>query len=276
MIDTCKTKSAFGFSKMWTSLVASLNNGPSLFIPPICVHCHNRRWASTPLCLSCLKNLKPLRNTLCDQCGLDECVAEHGENEHPFTTTQFLFRMSPELSTLVHGFKYRNLRRHIPFLCTYLRFRPDLIARIQSCDGLVPVPIHPLRRRERGYNQSEILSMEIARLTGRPILSNILRRTKYTESQTKLAKTARSHNLETAFSCTSSSVITGKKLFLIDDVFTTGATASQCAGLLLKAGCASVDVFALAKVEWQPSQDDFSQELAKVFPVIGTSVLGPY
>ncbi len=237
---------------------------PSLFIPPICVHCHNHRWASTPLCLSCLKKLKPLRNALCAQCGLDECEADHDENEHPFNTAQFLFRMSPEVSTLVHGFKYRNLRRHISFLCAYVRFRSDLIARINSCDGLVPVPIHPLRRRERGYNQSEIIATELARLTGRPIISNLLRRTKYTESQTKLAKTARRHNLDAAFSCSSSLDIKGKKLFLIDDVFTTGTTASQCSGLLLKAGCASVEVFALAKVEWKPSQDDFSQELEMV------------
>lgn len=235
-----------------------------LFMPPVCLHCRAKRWGGTPLCLTCLKRLEPLRLPICAECGLSDCGLEHPVEEFPFAVSRFLFRMSPELSTMVHGFKYRHLRRHIPFLCGYLRFRPDLLAYLKSYDGLVPVPIHPVRRRERGYNQAEVIAGELSRMSGVPVLPQALSRTRYTESQTKLARQARGGNLASAFSSPKRGEWAGKKLLIIDDVFTTGATAVQCATLLLGAGCLSVGVFALAKVETKGEQDDFGQEMEAV------------
>ncbi len=232
-----------------------------LFMPPICQHCRAKRWGQAPLCLACLKRLAPLRPPLCEGCGLPDCNLDHPQEEFPFNSVRFLFRMTPELSTLVHGFKYRHFRRQIPFLCLYLRYRPDLIEYLRTFDGLVPVPIHPIRRRERGYNQAEIIAKELSRISGVPILPQALRRKRYTESQTKLARRARGGNLASAFACSNPEVLMGKRLLIIDDVFTTGATAVQCANLLLGAGGQSVGVFALARVETKDEQDDFGQEM---------------
>src|SRR4051812_36802187 len=79
--------------------------GLDLCMPPICVHCRARRWGRAPLCLACMRNLEPLRPPLCGRCGLPDCESDHSADDFPFAAAQFLFRMSPELSTLVHGFK---------------------------------------------------------------------------------------------------------------------------------------------------------------------------
>jgi ComF family protein len=255
----------------------------SLFMPPICLHCESRRWMGAPLCLGCLRKLRPLRSPACDVCGMAGCGAAapgraagasevHGDWCFPFRSTRFLFLMGPELSTLVHGFKYRHFRRHIPFLCAYLRFRPDLLDFVRGCDALVPVPLHAARLRERGYNQAEAIATEFARASGATLMADALRRVRATGTQTKLGRGQRQGNLRRAFVCPEPALLAGKRVILVDDVFTTGATAEECARLMLRAGCARVDVLTLAKVEAQPApgsgsaaggrvEDDFLREM---------------
>jgi ComF family protein len=254
-------KSLPGWKKTVFFAVQRLSFCLNIFIPPVCLACKSRRWKKTPLCLTCLKRLKPLRSRLNEHGNL--LLDQQGPSsvEFPFAEAHFLFGMTPELSVLIHGFKYRHLRRHIPFLCEYLRFRPELMKSLHGCDGIVAVPIHPIRRRERGYNQAEIIALELARLSGRPVLGGVLSRIRHTASQTKLAKRARGANLASAFACCHPEKIIRKKIFLVDDVFTTGATVSQCATLLAKAGVTSVEVLALAKVETNRLKDDFSLEM---------------
>src|SRR5690606_38440714 len=119
-------------------------------IPPVCVHCDRRRHHALPLCRVCLRVMTTHR------LGEDEVVTG-------MPWVRALFRLTPPLHRLTHAFKYRHQRRHIAFLCAWLRRheagRIDLVARY---DVLVPVPLHASRRRERGYNQSEAL----ARLVG--------------------------------------------------------------------------------------------------------------
>ena len=189
---------------------------------------------------------------------------DHSLDDFPFSEARFLFRMSPQLSTLVHGFKYRFLRWHIRFLIGYMHYRSDLLAFIRTYDGLVPVPIHPIRRRERGYNQAEVMAEELSRFTGLPVLGRSLYRRRSTQSQTKLSRQSRSKNLNEAFSCQNPEPVIGKRLLVVDDVFTTGATVAQCAALLLRSGCLSVGVFALAKVEVSGADDDFGLEMEAV------------
>ena len=154
----------------------------ALFMPALCVHCGGDRWGATPLCLACLKKAAPLRPPLGAKAGSSGADSEPGltgraiadfgngdgatvdgreeaaEGAREAMPLRCLFNMGPQLSTLIHGFKYRHMRRHIRFLCAYLRYRPDLAEWAGGFDALVPVPIHAVRRRERGYNQA----MEIA------------------------------------------------------------------------------------------------------------------
>lgn len=177
---------------------------------------------------------------------------------------RFLFRMEPGISTLIHGFKYRHMRRHIRFLCAYLRYRPDLKEYARSFDALVPVPIHPVRKRERGYNQAEEICKEIQGFLGLPVLPAALLRTRATKSQTRLDRRNRGRNLEGAFACPDPEAVRGKRLLLVDDVFTTGATMGRCAELLIAAGAGAVGALALARVEAAQDLDDFALEMEAV------------
>jgi ComF family protein len=235
----------------------------SLFMPALCIHCRADRWGGTPLCIACLRKAEPLRPPVCAACGLPGCAAGHsgGEGETPM---RFLFRMGPQLSTLIHGFKYRHMRRHIRFLCAYLRYRPDLAAWAASFDALVPVPIHSVRERERGYNQAAEIARETFPYLRLPVIANALKRTRATVSQTKLNREDRQANLEKAFACGLPESIRGKRLLLVDDVYTTGATVGRCAELLLEAGAAAVGVLALARVEASVDVDDFALEMEAV------------
>lgn len=242
-----------------------------LFLPALCVHCRGNRWAGTPLCLGCLRKAAPIRFPVCCGCGVPGCVLEHpaeGTGDAAISS-RFLFLMGPQLSTLIHGFKYRHLKRHIRFLCAYLRYRPDLKEWSGRFDALAPVPIHSARRRERGYNQAEEIAKEAARHLRLPVLVHALSRTRATVSQTKLNREQRARNLESAFRCADPGSIRGKRILLVDDVYTTGATVARCAELLLEAGALSVGVLALAKVDTVQELDDFAMEMEAVSAYAG-------
>ena len=234
------------------------------FMPALCVHCRRDRWRGTPLCLGCLRKAAPLRAPVCGFCGLPACAQAHGvqgETDSPFASMRFLFRMGPPLSALIHGFKYRRMVRHIRFLCAYLRYRPDLREWARGFDALVPVPIHASRKRERGYNQAQKIAGEASAYLGLPVEAGWLERVRATGSQTKLDRGQRQRNLERAFACPAPESVKGKRILIVDDVFTTGATVGRCAELLRAAGALEVGVLALARVETVEDADDFSLEL---------------
>lgn len=113
-------------------------------------------------------------------------------------------------------------------------------------DALLPVPIHPARRRERGYNQAEAIAQGIGISTGIPVDCNILLRKIYTTTQTKLSKTERRSNVSNAFKANISVYIKGKSFLLVDDVLTTGSTLNACAYALLEGGAKAADAATLA------------------------------
>lgn len=280
-MDTTSNRSWKPVRLLAGRLLTAVGRGISvLFMPALCVHCRKDRWGGTPLCLSCLKQAAPIRTPVCGFCGLPGCSVDHAPMDAADASavagraggampSRFLFLMGPQLSTLIHGFKYRHLKRNIRFLCAYLRYRPDLADWCGTFDLLAPVPIHAVRRRERGYNQAEEIAREASRYLRLPVLANALSRTRATISQTKLNREQRAHNLEKAFRCADPAAIRGKRILLVDDVFTTGATVGRCAELLLEAGAVCVGVLALAKVDAVPELDDFAMEMEAVSSYAG-------
>jgi ComF family protein len=113
---------------------------------------------------------------------------------------------------------------------------------------LVPVPLHPRRRRERGYNQSELLALELAKRTGLEVAAPALVRRKDTAPQTGLKAASRRANVAGAFAVRKQAKVVGRTVVLVDDVFTTGATARACALALHQAGVRSVRLITAAHV----------------------------
>jgi len=120
---------------------------------------------------------------------------------------------------------------------------------LQAKEGLLlmPVPLHPRRLRERGFNQSLLLSREVARALNADLDFLSLKRIKYTKPQTGLGSEERSRNVARAFQVSRREAVKGRSIVLVDDVATTGSTLNECARALKKAGCREVFCLALAR-----------------------------
>jgi ComF family protein len=149
------------------------------------------------------------------------------------------------LAQLIHLFKYGGVR-------TLARPLGELLARAlppaQAFDAIVPMPLHWWKRLTRTFNQSGLLAEEVSRRTGIPC-AHALRRIKRTETQAGLSNAERRRNVRGAFRVMRPRAIAGKRVLLIDDVLTTGATAAAASAALRRSGAAHVAVLALARVD---------------------------
>ena len=151
---------------------------------------------------------------------------------------------STPLREAIHALKYDGVPALAGPLSQYLvdAWRRSSL----QADSIVPVPLHSRRRRERGYNQSELLARQLGREVGVPVEPRSLRRVRYTGQQARLNAAERRQNVKGAFEA-ERALSRGRHIVLVDDVFTTGATMSECAEALLDAGAASVAAITLAR-----------------------------
>jgi ComF family protein len=153
------------------------------------------------------------------------------------------------LRELVQLFKYGGVKTLAQPLGEFLAVA---FPRDERIDALVPVPLHWLRQRRRGFNQSESLAREIARRTNTPVW-RALKRERQTAAQAGLSNAARRRNVAGAFRCArrfaGGAELKGKRILLIDDVMTTGSTAAACASALKRAGAARVTLLTVARVD---------------------------
>ena len=189
-------------------------------MPPLCPHC-GRPQASGIVCPGCRQ-----RKTEID--GI-----------------RSPFRFDEVIRKAIHELKYRNLKAISPclaeLLADYLRSNP------LPGEALVCVPLHPRRLRERGYNQSNLLTRELGRLIGLPVIEDCLIRVKQAQPQVRAVDVEeRRSNVADAFACRDEKV-SGKQIILIDDVCTSGATLESCAAALKNKGATSVWGLTLAR-----------------------------
>jgi len=164
------------------------------------------------------------------------------------------------LRQLIHLFKYGRIK---PLARTLAAHLASALPRDQKFDVVVPMPLHWRRRWQRGFNQSELLARLTARRCGIPMV-NAVRRTRATAAQAGLSNARRRENVAGAFRVRKPQAVEGRRVLLIDDVMTTGATASACALALKRGGASSVTLLALARVDrrlFEPDQQ-VSQEVA--------------
>lgn len=202
------------------------------------------------LCSDCLGKIEPLSPPFCRKCGrpLEKenslCNDCRGKSRS-FIEARAFGAYKGALKEIIHLYKYRGERRFCELLsekmCGTLERQ-----NWPSFDYLVPVPLHPERERERGFNQSFLLAERISWRTDIPIYRGLVR-TRPTEHQSLLDKDLREANVRGAFAVRNGSLIEGKMLLLIDDVYTTGSTADECAGALRRAGAAGVYVLCAAR-----------------------------
>jgi competence protein ComFC len=233
----------------------------ALWLPPICSHCSSKRFGELPLCITCIRSLLRIQTPTCALCGTHHCNNQHPNWNPKMSSTRFLFLLNEPLTTLIHGFKYQHRLRNLKYLAAFVRLRPDLIEYIREFDALIPIPLHSLRKRERGYNQSAILAKELSRYTGVQVREDILIRKRYTNTQTRFGLLRRKINLQSAFGLNKNANLKAGKYLLVDDIFTTGSTAIACADLLKIGGAESTALFAIAKTDQKSPEKDYQMEM---------------
>lgn len=155
------------------------------------------------------------------------------------------FSKKGESQKLLHQFKYKNkpeIGEEMGRLYGLLLAKEGFLG---EWDVIVPVPLHPLKQRRRGYNQSEKFANGLSKPLEVPVI-NILERRKFTETQTKKSRLQRLDNVEEVFDIRSDASCRGLRIMLVDDVMTTGATLCACANVLLANGAKHVDLVTIA------------------------------
>lgn len=196
-----------------------------------------------------------LEGPLCERCGEPfagqvmgafSCTNCRGRKWH-LTRARAAYRAEGEVMEAIHRFKYGGEYYRLRFLREWLREGFERYYRDAGpWQGLVPVPLYPLRRRQRGFNQAEQLARQLARVTGIPVWDG-LRRLRATQVQARLRRSQRLKNQRDAFGLKRGFDPGGLRLLMIDDVLTTGATVDACAAVLRKAGAAEVSVLTVAR-----------------------------
>lgn len=207
-------------------------------------------------CRSCWDKIQPLGNPVCSRCGrpFASSTALTYSPHHlcgacrlrrpAFTQAWSFYPYTPPLQDAITLLKYRKKVALAEALGELMLKVP---LPFQQVDLLMPVPLHSSRLREREFNQSLLLADRLNRRLRLPVSYNNLVRLRQTPPQTELSRAARLKNLRRAFAVLRPQEVEGKRILLIDDVFTTGTTANECAKALRKAGSLDVYVATLAR-----------------------------
>jgi ComF family protein len=230
-----------------------------LFFPIRCAGCGDAgmyagesRW-----CQTCRESLAWVGSPLCPCCGTpfldspaspDHLCGDCLNGAFHFDSARSAVLYGGVVRERIHQLKFGGKLHWTPPLAELLEraWRSD--ATQQSVDVIVPIPLHIRRLRQRGFNQSALLARELGRRVELPVRFDVLDRTRWTDPQTRLKRNARLENVKGAFEALRPARLEGRSVLLVDDVFTTGTTISECARVLKKAGAAEVHALTAARV----------------------------
>lgn len=226
----------------------------NLFFPLFCVVCgktlepDNRVF----LCGQCLSQIKLLHEPVCSKCGkpgfIDICAECRKESRY-YSIARAAGIYNGVLKECIHKLKYG---KQIYLAKTFGGFLINIIEEfplLAQCDLVVPVPLHRVRERERGFNQAHLLAEEIGNVMNACVSTKNLRRMRSVKPQVELPRSLRISNVRGIFDVRDAAEFRGKQVLLIDDVFTTGSTVNECSRVLIEAGAKRVSVLTAARGE---------------------------
>jgi ComF family protein len=227
-----------------------------LAMPPHCLACERLVAAEGTLCARCWSELRLIEKPYCAQLGIPFAYdlgpgalsAEAIADPPPFERCRTVAAFDEVARRLVHGLKYRDRLELAAWMAGWMaRAGAELI---RDADLVVAVPLHRRRLWWRRFNQSALLAETIARAAGKPHRATVLKRIKATPQQVGLTAAERDRNVRGAFKVAAADrgSVAGRRVLLVDDVYTTGATVKAATRALLRAGAEAVDVLVFARV----------------------------
>jgi ComF family protein len=227
-----------------------------LTLPPHCLACGIPVGDEGSLCTTCWSSFTLIERPFCEQLaipfphdpGVGALSPEAMADPPPFRRLRAVAVYDTVARKLVHGLKYNDHLELVTWMGRWMaRAGAEVIA---DADVIVPVPLHPVRLWWRRFNQSAALALAIGKASGKPVEPMALRRVRATRRQVGLGPRERQVNVRGAFRVAEryKDAIAGRNVLLVDDVYTTGATAKAVTRLLKRAGAANVDVLVFARV----------------------------
>ena len=225
-----------------------------VLFPRTCMLCGEAVPGDEALCSACSGRFEKITGPVCTRCGAvfnsphggdhmcGDCIA--GRVHYDCARSAVVY--AGELRRAVQQFKFNRRSMFAEPFAELLSDRCGPIGPHRGYAALVPVPLHPQRLCDRGYNQSLLLALRLGRKWNVPVERDYLRRTAWSVPQASLRRSQRRRAVRGVFTC-SSSCYAGTRLLLIDDVFTSGATVDECARTLKHYGAAAVDVLTVAR-----------------------------
>lgn len=203
-------------------------------------------------CPSCNKKLEPSEYFICSTCidKIKLAETEFLENEYKRKFAEekiiadfvclYVFEKDKELQHIIHSIKYNGNFRLGTYLGKFIGSKLKEKISGWSADFIIPIPLHHLKKAERGYNQSYYIAKGISSIYNIPIMARAIKRNRFTPSQTALNLDERKENIQDAFTFKMKKKLSGKKIILVDDVITTGSTITECGKVLKESGAEKV------------------------------------
>jgi ComF family protein len=225
------------------------------FLPRMCLFCGAAVGEAAPqtICPECEAKIEWVGSPLCTCCGRvfgagdggDRLCGDCRTEPPPFERARAAALYDGPPAAAIKRFKFAGQMALLPLLQSWLK-RPVCLVLVEEADLLLPVPLHPKRLKARGFNQALLLARGLA---DKPLDFELLSRQRHTQPQIGLNPKERRDNVKGAFAVSRPEAVKGKNILLIDDLFTTGATAKECARVLRRAGAARVEVLTVARVK---------------------------
>lgn len=223
----------------------------NIVFPRRCPFCDRVVEVGQSICPECAGSVHMIDGAVCSKCGqpLEDGRREYcydcARKIHAYHTGKALYVYQGKVKESLYRFKYANRREYAIFYGEQAALKYGGWIKRCGVEAIVPIPLHKIRKRQRGYNQAELFAKELSRITGVPVRANLIVRSVNTRPQKELDDVNRKKNLKKAFTIPEN-IVQLKKILLVDDIYTTGSTVDAAAAMLKQAGVGEVYILCIS------------------------------